>query len=46
MIQASKSILGGLFEKNKQSIEEVPRVLTLEEALKLQQFFSQDMLWS
>ena len=39
LIQTSKSYLGGLFEKNKQSIEEVPHVLSLDEAVKLQQFF-------
>ncbi|UJR29536.1 hypothetical protein I4U23_010753 [Adineta vaga] len=39
LIQKSRSILGGLFESSKQSIEEVPHVVTLEEATKLQQFF-------
>ncbi len=39
LIQTSKSYLGGLFESNKQSIQEVPHVLTLDEAVKLQQFF-------
>ncbi|CAF1198905.1 unnamed protein product [Rotaria sordida] len=39
LIQTSKSYLGGLWESNKQSIQEVPHVLTLDEAVKLQQFF-------
>ncbi|CAF1492907.1 unnamed protein product [Rotaria sp. Silwood1] len=39
IIQTSKSYLGGLFESNKQSIQEVPHVLTMDEAVKLQQFF-------
>ncbi|CAF3934040.1 unnamed protein product [Rotaria sp. Silwood1] len=39
LIQTSKSYLGGLFESSKQSIEEVPHVLTLDEAKQLQQFF-------
>jgi hypothetical protein len=39
LIQTSKSYLGGLFESNKQSIQEVPHVFTLDEAVKLQQFF-------
>ncbi|CAF0983915.1 unnamed protein product [Rotaria sordida] len=39
LIQTSKSYLGGLFESSKQSIQEVPHVLTLEEAKQLQQFF-------
>jgi hypothetical protein len=39
IIQTSKSYLGGLFESNKQSIQEVPHVLTFDEAVKLQQFF-------
>jgi hypothetical protein len=39
LIQTSKSYLGGLFESNKQSIQEVPHVLTMDEAFKLQQFF-------
>jgi hypothetical protein len=39
LIQTSKSILGGLFETNKQSIQEVPHALTMDEVVKLQQFF-------
>ncbi|CAF0975274.1 unnamed protein product [Rotaria sordida] len=39
MIQTSKSYSGGLFESSKQSIEEVPHVLTLDEAKQLQQIF-------
>jgi hypothetical protein len=39
LIQTSKSYLGGLFENNKQSIEEVPHVFTMDEAFKLRQFF-------
>ena len=39
MIQSSRSILGGIFEKNKQSIQEVPHTLTIDEAIKIQQFF-------
>ncbi|CAF2637942.1 unnamed protein product [Rotaria sp. Silwood2] len=39
LIQTSKSYLGGLFQSNQQSIQEVPHVLTLDEAVKLQQFF-------
>ncbi|CAF0826104.1 unnamed protein product [Rotaria sordida] len=39
IIQTSKSYLGGPFERNKQSIQEVPYVLTMDEAVKLQQFF-------
>jgi hypothetical protein len=39
LIQKSKSILGGLFESNKQSIQEIPHSLTLDEVTKLQQFF-------
>ena len=39
LITKEKSILGGLFSSSKQSIQEVPHVLTLDEAVKLQQFF-------
>ncbi|CAF4751216.1 unnamed protein product, partial [Rotaria sp. Silwood1] len=39
LIQTSKSYLGGFFESSKQSIQEVPHVLTLDEAKQLQQFF-------
>jgi hypothetical protein len=39
LIQTSKSYFGGIFESNKQSIQEVPYVLTTDEAFKLQQFF-------
>ncbi len=38
MINKTKSILGGLFSTTKQSIQDVPRVLTIDEAIKLQQF--------
>ncbi|CAF0843850.1 unnamed protein product [Rotaria sordida] len=39
IIQTSKSYLGGPFERNKQSLQEAPHVLTMDEAVKLQQFF-------
>jgi hypothetical protein len=39
IITKSKSILGGLYSSSSQSIEEVPHVLTLDEAIKFQQFF-------
>ena len=39
IIQSSRSILGGLFQKNRQSIQEVPHVLTMEEAIQLKDFF-------
>ncbi|CAF3590188.1 unnamed protein product [Rotaria socialis] len=39
LVTTSKSRLGGLFSSSKQSIQEVPHVLTLDEAVKLQQFF-------
>ena len=39
MIQSSRSILGGLFQKNKQSIEQVPHDLTQEEILLLHDFY-------
>ena len=39
LITKEKSVLGGLFSSSKQSIQEVPHVLTLDEAVKLQQFF-------
>ena len=39
LITKSKSILGGLFSSSKQSIQEVPHALTIDEAVKLQQFF-------
>jgi hypothetical protein len=39
IIQTSTSKWGGLLQKNEQSIEEVPHVMTLDEAVKLQQFF-------
>ena len=39
LITKEKSTLGGLFSSSKQSIQEVPHMLTLDEAIKLQQFF-------
>jgi hypothetical protein len=39
IITTSKSKLGGLYSSSSQSIQEVPHVLTLDEAIKLQQFF-------
>ena len=39
IIQSSRSILGGLFQRNRQSIQEVPRILTMEEAVQLKDFF-------
>lgn len=39
IITKTKSILGGLWSSTKQSIQEVPHILTLDEAMKLQQFF-------
>lgn len=39
MITEEKSILGGLISSSKQSIQEIPHVLTFDEAIKLQQFF-------
>ncbi|CAF2835342.1 unnamed protein product [Rotaria sp. Silwood2] len=39
LITKSKSILGGLFSSSTQSIQEVSHVLTIDEAVKLQQFF-------
>ena len=38
-ITKSKSILGGLYSSSTQSFQEVPHVLTIDEAVKLQQFF-------
>jgi hypothetical protein len=39
IITKSTSILGGLWSSSKQSIQEVPHILSLDEAMKLQQFF-------
>ncbi|CAF3298587.1 unnamed protein product, partial [Rotaria sp. Silwood2] len=39
IITKQTSILGGLWSSSKQSIQQVPHVLTLDEAMKLQQFF-------
>lgn len=39
IIEKRKSILGGLFESTKQRIEQVPHVLTFEEAEKIKNFF-------
>ena len=39
LIQKSRSILGGLFQSSKQSIREVPHVLSMDEVIKLQRFF-------
>lgn len=39
LITTKKSRFGGIYSSSKQSIQEVPHVLTLEEAVQLQQFF-------
>ena len=39
LIQTSKSYVGGIFQETKQSIQEVPHALTMDEAVKIQQFF-------
>ena len=39
IIRESKSILGGIWEETNESIQEVPHVLTMEEAVLLQKFF-------
>ena len=39
IIQTSQSYFGGIWETNEQSIQEVPHILTFDEATKLQQFF-------
>ncbi|CAF2840576.1 unnamed protein product [Rotaria sp. Silwood2] len=39
LIRESKSILGGIWEETKESIQEVPHMLTMEEAVLLQKFF-------
>ncbi|UJR24630.1 hypothetical protein I4U23_006004 [Adineta vaga] len=39
LITKSKSYLGGLWSSTSQSIQEIPHVLTIDEAFKLQQFF-------
>ncbi|CAF1034159.1 unnamed protein product [Rotaria sp. Silwood1] len=39
LIRESKSILGGIWEETKESIQEVSHILTMEEAVLLQKFF-------
>lgn len=39
MIRKSRSILDGLFQDTSESIQEVSHMLTMDEAVKLQQFF-------
>ncbi|CAF1455951.1 unnamed protein product [Rotaria sordida] len=39
LIRESKSILGGIWQETKESIQEVPHMLTMDEAVLLQQFF-------
>ena len=39
LITESKSILGGIWQETKQSVQEVPHMLTMEEAILLQKFF-------
>lgn len=39
LVTTSRSWLGGLFSSTKQTIQEVPHMLTMDEVLKLQQFF-------
>ncbi|UJR11906.1 hypothetical protein I4U23_016084 [Adineta vaga] len=40
IVKKSRSVLGGLFENTKQYIQEIPHVLTVEEADQLRQFFT------
>lgn len=40
LVHKHRSILGGIFESDKDSIEDVPHVLTLQESIALQDFFT------
>ena len=39
LITKTKSVLGGLYSSTSQSLEQIPHMLTMDEAVKLQQFF-------